>query len=144
MLLLPLFRAGQPAPAEPAPTIQFDLALLDELQRLFPGQLDAVIEHDGSLQLELAQAPVRLASPMDQALLLELTRGAHRLRILAYSGRTVRLRIDRHELRFSPLITGSGQVMLAGEDFAWNPAAEAPPRTLTGWQINAHMLGRIL
>ena len=145
LLLLPLFRTDRDAPiSQISATSRLDIALLDELQRLFPGQLDAVIERGGSLQLELGSTPVLDASPADQALLLELTRGTHRLRILAYSGRTVRLRIDHRELRFSPLITGSGQVMLAGDDFAWNPAVEAPPRALDGWQIHARSLGGIL
>lgn len=139
LLLLPLFRAGPATPAPP-PVARLDLALLDELEQLFPGQLDAVVERDGALQLELAARPASSTPPNDQAVLLELTRGERRLRVLAYSGRPVRLRLEHDELHFSPLLTGSGQVMLTGDDFAWSPAAGAPPRALAGWRIHAQAL----
>lgn len=142
LLLLPIFRAAPAPRAKNAAAA--DLAVLAQLQQLFPGQLDAIIDRDGTLQLELSDKPAQVAPPADQALLLELTRGARRLRVLAYSGRPVRLRLDHHELRFSPLLTGSGQVMLAGDDFAWSPSADTPPRALAGWQIHAHPLGAVL
>lgn len=138
LLLLPLFRAA-PAPRQGTPPTSDSAELLAQLQYLFPGQLDAVIERDGGLKLELSAEPSPAAAPADQALVLELRRGARHLRVLAYSGRPVRLRLDRAELHFLPLLTGDGEVMLSGDDFAWTPSAPAPG-ALDGWQITARPL----
>lgn len=113
--------------------------LLAQIQELFNGQLDAVIDRNGSLQLELSALPSLDTPHADQALVLELTRGARRLRILAYSGRPVRLLLDQSEVIFSPFLTGSGKVLLAGETFAWS-SATTTPAPFNGWQITARPL----
>lgn len=114
--------------------------MLSELDQLFPGQLNAVIEREGVLQLDLASETS--AAPMgvfeDQVILVELTRDGRRLRILASSGRTVRLELDGVSLRLDPLLTSTGDVLLAGDDFVWSSAR--PADSLAGWQIAARPL----
>lgn len=137
LLLRPVVPASAAITAAPAAEI------LAELEHLFPGQLHAFIDGDDTLQLELSALPVSSTpSPVDQAVVLEFTRGARRLRILAYSGKPVHLRLDESEVRFAPLLTGSGQVLLTGDDFAWTLSATgaSAPRALAGWQITARPL----
>jgi len=141
LLLSPIIR-DTPEPRIPSALVASH-QLLSELEALFPGQLEAVVEKDGAIQLELAEAPTAPA-PADQAVLVEFTRGTQHLRVLAYSGRSVRLRLDRGELEFSPLLTGTGQVLLAGDDFAWSPSTPASPEALAGWQITARPLAAVL
>jgi|GEM_PF-3429098 hypothetical protein len=144
LLLLPLFRhTSSPSPHPAATIASASRQLLAELEALFPGQLEAVVERNGAIQLELADAPT-VPAPADQAVLVEFIRGAQRLRVLAYSGRLVRLRLDRDELQFSPLLTGTGQVLLAGDDFAWSSSTPASPEALAGWQITARPLAAVL
>lgn len=142
LLLTPLLLRPV-APASAAITAAPAAEILAELEHLFPGQLHAFIDGDNTLQLELSALPASSTpSPADQAVVLEFTRGSRRLRILAYSGKTVHLRLDEGEVRFAPLLTGSGQVLLTGDDFAWTlstPGGSAP-RALAGWQITARPL----
>jgi len=118
--------------------------LLAQLQQLFPGQLNAVIERNGALQLELVAAGAEPAGgarlPGDQAILVELTRGSQRLRVFSYSGHSVRLELDGVEKQFDTLLTGEGGIVLAGADFAWDSTA---PRRWAGWKITARALGSI-
>lgn len=143
LLLLPLLLPAPAARSVTASSADSAFELLAQLEQLFPGQLDAVIDREGVLQLELSAVASSATPPADQALLLELTRGQRRLRIVAYSGRSLRVRLDHHELRFSALLTGAGQVLLAGDDFAWTPSS-ATPRALAGWQITARPLAAVL
>lgn len=117
--------------------------LLAELNTLFPGQLNAVIDRDGVLQLDLAATSHTSPAVADQAILVELLRDGRILRILAYSGRTVRLELDGVSLRLDPLLTSAGDVLLAGDDFVWSsarPAVAIDADSLAGWQIAARPL----
>lgn len=139
VLLAPLFRPAS-APRAAADSAPAAAELLAQLEQLFPGQLNAVVDRDGVLQLDLA-THASPASPADQALLVELIRDDRRLRILAYSGRPVRLRLDGADLGFDPLLTSDGGVVLSGNDFAWSSSA---PRLLAGWHVAARPLAPVL
>lgn len=113
-------------------------AVLAEVENIFPGQLNALIDRDGVLQLDLRPASVSASperpDPADQALLVELVRDGRRLRVISYSGRSVRVELDGVELHFDALLTGAGEIMLSGTDFIWTSAA---PRQLAGWRVEA-------
>ncbi len=113
--------------------------LLAQLNHLFPGQLNAVIEREGALQLDLGPQANTVAAPADQALVVELHRDGRRLRILAYSGRPVRFELEGVFVRIEPLITSNGGVLLASDDFVWSSAQPAA-RALDGWEIAARSL----
>jgi hypothetical protein len=123
--------------AATAPTAADSLQLLAQVHQLFPGRLNAVIERDGSLQLDLSPAAAALVA--DQPLLVEFTHGGHTVRVLGFSGRSVELELDGRPLRFSPLLTGEGSILITGEDFAWTPGLP-PPLAFSGWQVNARPL----
>lgn len=114
------------------------LRLLAEVQQLFPHRLNAVIDRDGVLQLDLAPGDAALAA--DQPLLVEFTHAGHSLRLLGFSGRSVEVMLDGRPVRLTPLLTGHGSVLLSGDDFAWSPGHPTPP-SLAGWQIHARPLG---
>lgn len=138
-LIRPDSPTGSPSPA--VATTASAAALLAELETLFPGQLDAVIDQDGTLQLDLADQ-ASATSPADQALLVELVRAdGHRLRVLSYSGRSVDIELDGLAHRFEALLGGTGDIILAGPDFVWTASA---PRPLAGWSVNAHALAPVL
>ncbi|MBC8010001.1 MAG: hypothetical protein H7067_07885, partial [Burkholderiales bacterium] len=124
-----------------ASTSSTSAALLAELETLFPGQLDAVIDREGILQLRLSDnASAR--SPADQALVVDLVRAdGRRLRVLSYSGRAVDIELDGVAHRFEALLGGAGDIVLAGPDFVWTPSA---PRRLAGWTVNARALAPVL
>ncbi|RRJ96611.1 hypothetical protein Ga0100231_022675 [Opitutaceae bacterium TAV4] len=68
---------------------------------------------------------------------LERTDNGQRLRILSYSGRTIRIELeDGTTLAFdaNALLTGEGDIILAGKDFLWSPAH---PAHLAGYEIHA-------
>ncbi len=66
----------------------------------------------------------------DQAILVEFTHVGQTVRVFGFSGRPVELQLDGRPVRFAPLLTGAGSVLLAGENFAWQPElpARSPPR----------------
>ncbi len=114
--------------------------LLAELHALFPGQLNAVIDRDGTLKLDLAASSSLPPAAEDQAVVVELNRAGFRLRILAYSGRPVHLELDGVPFRLDPLLTSDGDVLLAGDTFVWS-SAEPAADALDGWHIAARPLG---
>lgn len=121
-------RAHQSGPGE--------AAVLAQVEALFPGQLDAVIEHgDGEMRVALA-AQRQPAS--DQPLLVEFRRGDSLVRVLSYSGRHVCVDLGGRHACFDALISDHGEVIVAGEDFLWTERNHA---TAGGWQITAAPLG---
>lgn len=121
-------------------------AVLSELNQLFPGQLNALIESEGTLRLDLAPSPAHTSLPdasNDQSILLAFTRAGRHLRVFAYSGRPVRIELDGVPVRFDPLLTLDHTVVLSGDDFVWLPGQPAP-RLLAGWRLEARPLTPIL
>lgn len=105
-----------------------------QMEILFPGQLNAVIEHDGDVELDLTAEP---AMPSEQPVMVEISRGAHVLRVLSYSGRRVRVNLDGKNTCFEALVTGDGNVILTGDDFLWI-SRNLMPRA--GYRVEAHSL----
>jgi hypothetical protein len=113
-----------------------EAAVLAQVEALFPGQLDAVIEHeDGEMRVALA-AQRQPAS--DQPLLVEFRRGDSLVRVLSYSGRHVCVDLGGRHACFDALIDNHGKVIVAGEDFLWTERNRA---SAGGWQITAAPLG---
>ena len=125
------FRPHPPAP-QGAPG---DAVVLAQVEQLFPGQLDAVIERDGDVKVALASEE-RPAS--DQPLLVEFRRGESVVRVLSYSGRHVCVDLGGRHACFDAMIGEHGQVIVAGEEFVWTAQDRA---SANGWQITAKPLG---
>ena len=124
----------------PAPTEgSADLSTLAQVEALFPGQLNAVIERDGEVRLDLAGQASAVAS--EQPVLVQLERGGKRLRVLSYSGRSITLELKDERVTFEALVTSDGHVVLSGPDFVWS---SAQPGLLAGYQVKARTLDHVL
>lgn len=112
-----------------------DVVTLAQMQALFPGQLNAVIEQDGEARLDLTATG--RSDAHDQPLTLHLEGRGHRLHVLSYSGRVITLELNGARLTFEALVTGDGGVILSGDGFAWS---SKQPRQLAGYRIEARAL----
>lgn len=134
------FRVGvSDAPvAAKSPNGGGDLRTLAQVEEFFPGQLNAVIERDGEVQLDLASRP--LSGATAQAVVVQLRSGAHHLRVLSYSGRSITLELNNRRLTFEALVTSDGGIVLSGDDFAWS---SEQPKPLAGYRIQARLLSAL-
>lgn len=105
-----------------------------QMETIFHGQLNAVIEHDGDVELDLTAEPTM---PSDQPVLVEFSRGTHVLRVLSYSGRRVCVNLDGRNTCFEALVTGDGNVIVTGDDFLWG---SRNPMPRAGYRVEAHSL----
>ncbi len=134
-----VFRGKVHDPAAAIDVAHADALTLAQMQSLFPGQLNAVIERDGAVQLDLAGQSSDVASA--QPLVVQLERGGQRWRVLSYSGRTITLELQDGRVIFEALVTSEGGVVLSGRDFVWN---SAQPGSLAGYRVNAQPLDKTL
>jgi hypothetical protein len=111
-----------------------DAALLGQMETLFPGQLNAIIERGANVQVDLAAAP---GAASNQPLWIEFRRGTDRIRVLGFSGRQVCVDFAGRRVCFEPLLDEHGAVILTGDDFIWTPDHRAE---MTGWKIAAATL----
>src|SRR5690606_16988149 len=128
------------APNVPTTTAQSTTAdrdLLVQTGQLFPGQLNAIVIHNDTPQLDLSAEATTQPAPDDQAILVELTRDHHTLRILSYSGRTIRVQLNGAELHLVPLLTAAGDILLSGDDFIWT---RDTPAQIAGWTVSSQPL----
>lgn len=107
---------------------------LEQVEALFPGQVNAVIERDGKFAVELTD---HAAGGTGQPVVVEFVQGPHVLRVLSYSGRRVCVELGGAKACFEPLITADGGVILAGEDFLWSSEHPAPQ---AGYRVQARFL----
>lgn len=117
---------GQPAPRQES--FAMWESALHQMEVLFPGQLNAVIEQDGQIEIDLTAKPEPAS---EQPVMVEFSRGARVLRVLSYSGRHVCVNLGGTRTCFEVLVTGDGNVILTGDDFLWdsqNPTLRASYR----------------
>ncbi|MCE0497336.1 MAG: hypothetical protein LV481_05245 [Methylacidiphilales bacterium] len=93
-----------------------DREMIQQMDKLFPGQVDAIIEKDGKIDLTIAQTPV--VGP-DQPLLLVFRHGNETIRVLSYSGHQLWLSLGRQRDCFEILATPTGGVILENEKQVW-------------------------
>lgn len=107
---------------------------LAEVEALFPGQVNAVIERDGEMALELAD---HAAGGTGQPVVVEFVQGPRTLRVLSYSGRQVCVDLGGTKACFEPLIQADGSVILSGENFLWSSDHPVFPG---GYRVQASFL----
>ncbi len=92
--------------------------ILKEMETLFQGQLTAVVEQGGETQVRLSSFSGE--SPMkSQRVMILLEKGASHVRIMSYSGQRTSVVLNGKTVYFEPLVTGSGKIMVMGDDFLW-------------------------
>jgi hypothetical protein len=111
-----------------------DRQILQQVEKLFPHQVNAVVEKDGKVDLSIAQAPV---VGSDQPVLVVFNRGHESIRVLSYSGHRVCLMLGEKQSCFEILATPTGGVILEGEKEAWL-ASEHPQ--VAGYSVRAQAL----
>lgn len=111
-----------------------DLKILKQMEALFPGQIDAVIQKSGAVNLELA---AEQSLPSDQPILVRLISGKQSIQIMSYSGRKVCVELEGSRTCFEALLNNDGNVILNGRDFIWTPQL---PVTVAGYRIEAKKL----
>jgi hypothetical protein len=121
------------ARAASAPSLA-EAHVLAEMEALFPGQVNALITREDRIDLDLAAVPGRRS---DQAILVEFTGHGETVRVLGYSGQSIRVPLKTRTLSFEPLTTTTGGVVLTADDFLWS---DAQPASVDGYTITARVL----
>jgi hypothetical protein len=124
-----LWHRGLPA-ADPYVAMR-DGRVLREMQKQYPGRLQAIIQDESGLRTQLSD--VADVSP-SEPILLEIRDGRDRRVIVTFSGQLVRLG-DRSVTVLSDV---GGQVMLFGDGFFWSRQASAGRADLV--QIRAEQI----
>jgi hypothetical protein len=111
-----------------------DRKILQQVEKLFPNQVDAVVEQNGKIDLSIAQSPV---VGSDQPVLVVFKQGSDTIRVLSYSGHRVCLLLGNRQSCFEVLATPTGSVILEGENKVWT-ASEHPE--MAGYSVRAQTL----
>lgn len=111
-----------------------DRQMLRQTEKLFPNQVNAVVEENGKVDLSIAQFS-EVGS--EQPLLVIFKQGDNTIRVLSYSGHRVCLMLGKTQNCFEILATPTGNVILEGEDKVW-VASEHPE--VSGYSVRAQML----
>lgn len=114
-----------------------DRQILRQTEKLFPNQVNAVVEENGKIDLSIADSPV---VGSDQPVLLLFKRGHETIRVLSYSGHRVCLMLGKTENCFEILATPTGGVILEGEDQVWL-GSEHPK--VAGYSLRAQTLASL-
>ncbi len=115
-----------------------DRQILQQTEKLFPNQVNAVVEQNGKIDLSIADSPV---VGSDQPVLLLFKRGHDTIRVLSYSGHRVCLMLGKTQNCFEILATPTGGVILEGADQVWL-GSEHPK--VAGYSLRAQMLASSL
>ncbi len=110
-----------------------ELHTLAEMQAIFPDQFNALIDDNGTVQLDLT-TPSLAGEGTHQPLQVVLEADHHRVSILSYSGRSITLKLQGASVTFEALVTAEGGVVLQGNQFAWS---SAQPSLLAGYRVEA-------
>ncbi len=114
-----------------------DRQILQQTEKLFPNQVNAVVEQNGKIDLSIAESPV---VGSDQPVLLLFKRGHETIRVLSYSGHRVCLMLGKTQNCFEILATPAGGVILESEDQVWL-ASEHPK--VAGYSLRAQTLASL-
>jgi len=124
-------RTRTPAPGE---DVAVDQKILQQMQALFPRQVNAVIEDNGNVSLAIAKSP-EVGS--DQPVVVLFRQNGRTIRVLSYSGHKVCLPLGGEERCFEILATVAGGVIIEGADKAW--LASGKPE-IAGYSVQAQTL----
>ncbi|MEA3213172.1 MAG: hypothetical protein QOE70_6229 [Chthoniobacter sp.] len=111
-----------------------DQRLLGELNRLFPGQLQAIICSGRETEIVTSSDQATFSR---QPLVVELRQHDHRVRIVSFSGQRVIAEIDGQRQVLEFLLTSEGAILVSGETFLWQSDR---PQIAGGFEIQARPL----
>jgi hypothetical protein len=128
--LLPFLFFPRPNPENLAD----DRQILQQMEKLFPNQINAVVEENGKVDLSITESPVVGA---DQPVLVIFQQGRETIRVLSYSGHRVCLMLGQKKNCLEVLATPTGNVILEGDDKVW-VASDHPE--IAGYAVRAQTL----
>jgi hypothetical protein len=123
-----------PHPSSSREDVAADQKVLQQMQALFPHQVNAVVVENGKVDLSVTQSP---AVGSDQPIVIVFRRDDKIIRVLSYSGHHVCLPLGGREHCFEILATTNGGVILEEADNAWL-AANKPE--IAGFSVQAQSL----
>jgi hypothetical protein len=108
--LLPIF---QVRPRTTPENVAGDRQMLRQMEKLFPQQLDSVVEENG--KIDLSVAPTAMVGA-DQPIVVVFRKDGQSIRVLSYSGHHVCVSLGQEHRCFDLLATPSGGVILEDGD----------------------------
>ncbi len=120
-------------PAAPENLVD-DRQVLQQTEKLFPNQINAVVEENGKVDLSISETT---GMGTDQPLLVIFKRGGNTIRVLSYSGHRVCLMLGEEKKCLEILATPTGGVILEGDDKVWL-ASDHPH--IAGYSVQAQSL----
>ena len=136
-ILLTYANKARPTSPNLAGPCELSLDVWNEIGRLFPDQLDAIIAKGGRMDLQLSDSLVGCNT--DQAVKIICKSERDSCTIITYSGRDVNIHFDGLPLRISPLINGDGTVIVMTQDRVVSPPGSSSSDAL---QISATTLAK--
>jgi len=124
----------RPRTSTPEEDVATDQRILQQMQTLFPRQVNAVVEDNGRVSLAIAQSP-EVGS--DQPVVVLFRQNGRTIRVLSYSGHKVCLPLGGEERCFEILATAAGGVIIEGADKVW--LASGKPE-IAGYSVQAQTL----
>jgi hypothetical protein len=119
-------------------TVQENLAddrqILEQMEKLFPNQVDSVVVENGKINLSISQSSL---VGSDQPILVVFRKDSQSIRVLSYSGHHVCISLGNQEHCFDILATPAGSVILEGTDKVWLVSEHS---VVAGYSIQAQTL----
>lgn len=111
-----------------------DLMILGQVTELFPQTLEAIVERNGQVDVQLARDEVQLSH---QPLMVIFKKGSEVLKVLSFSGREICIELNGRDVCMEVLAQENGDVIIAGKDFLWS---RQHPVILNGFRVEARSL----
>jgi len=121
-------------PQAPTENLVGDRQFLRQIEMLFPGQVDAVVEQNGHVDLSIAQSSL---VGSQQPVLMVFRKDSSSIRVLSFSGHRVCVLLGKEHRCFDVLATTNGGVILESDDNVW---VTSHPVIVAGYSVQAQTL----
>jgi hypothetical protein len=118
----------------PAENLATDRQLFRQIEMLFPGQINSVVEQNGHVDLSIAQSSL---VGSQQPVLMVFHKDSQSIHVLSYSGHRVCVLLGKEHRCFDVLAAPNGSVILEGDDNVW---VTSKPVVVAGYSVEAQML----
>ena len=111
-----------------------DRQMLRQMEMLFPGQVDSVVEQNGKVDVSVAQSSL---VGSQQPVVMVFRKDAQSIHVLSYSGHHVCVLLGKERRCFDVLATPTGSVILESDDKVW---VTSQPVVVGGYSVQAQTL----
>ncbi len=123
-----------PRSQAPAENLANDRQLFRQIEMMFPGQVNSVVEQNGHVDLSIAQSSL---VGSQQPVLMVFRKDSQSIRVLSYSGHRVCVPLGKEHCCFDVLAGPNGSVILEGDDNVW---VTSHPVVVAGYSVQAQTL----